>query len=225
MSLPLYFVGLDLGPAQDPTGLSILERAPIQSGDDLPVYSVRYLQRFHPGTPYHALAAEVRNVLARPPLDKSWVILIVDKTGCGGPVTELFRSLFPCMAAVTITAGQEAGYGPEGFTVPKVDLAATVQVLLQGRRLRVAQSLPEAPLLLEELQSFKVKVNIAASNESFEAWRERAGDDLVLAVALAAWFGERVAIAEREALAEQFLFDVYRVADHGGLFAGLYGRE
>jgi hypothetical protein len=47
------------------------------------------------------------------------------------------------------------------------------------------------------LGTFKVKININTGNESFEAWRERDHDDLVLAVALACWFGERHALFQR----------------------------
>jgi len=62
-------------------------------------------------------------------------------------------------------------------------------VLLQNRRLQVARSLPEAPLLLRELEDFRMKMTTRP--ESFEAWREGHHDDLVLAVGLAAWAGEQ----------------------------------
>jgi hypothetical protein len=42
-----------------------------------------------------------------------------------------------------------------------------------------------------ELLAFRAKVT-ASANETFEAWRERDHDDLVLAVATAAWVGEHV---------------------------------
>jgi hypothetical protein len=61
------------------------------------------------------------------------------------------------------------------------------------RRLRVAAALPDVKVLLREFDAFSVKINPETSNESFEAWRERDHDDLVLAVALAAWGGERLA--------------------------------
>jgi hypothetical protein len=46
-------------------------------------------------------------------------------------------------------------------------------------------------VLIKELQNFKVKIT-AAANEIFEAWREGEHDDLLLAVAIAAWMGERM---------------------------------
>jgi hypothetical protein len=62
--------------------------------------------------------------------------------------------------------------------------------LLGTRRLLVVPSLPLAAALTQEMSTFKVKVNSATGNESFESWREKDHDDLVLAVGLACWFGE-----------------------------------
>jgi hypothetical protein len=66
---------------------------------------------------------------------------------------------------------------------------SVLQVLLGNRRLRVAEGLAEARTLQRELEAFKVKLT-AAGNEQFESWRDRDHDDLVLAVALAAWAAE-----------------------------------
>jgi hypothetical protein len=76
------------------------------------------------------------------------------------------------------------------YRVPKKLLVAVTQVLLQNRRLEVAPTLELADTLAKELGLFRVKVT-TAGNETFESWRERDHDDLVLAVALAAWAGER----------------------------------
>jgi hypothetical protein len=70
-----------------------------------------------------------------------------------------------------------------------------LQTVLQTQRLRIARALPEAELLLKELQNFRVRVT-AAANETFGEWREGQHDDLVLATALAAWAGERALSAE-----------------------------
>ena len=49
--------------------------------------------------------------------------------------------------------------------------------------------MPEAAMLARELAAFEMKVSKAAETE-MDAWREGAHDDLVLAVAVAAWLGE-----------------------------------
>ncbi len=45
-------------------------------------------------------------------------------------------------------------------------------------------------MLVEELQNFKLKIT-TAGNDTYEAWRESDHDDLVLAAAMAAWYGEK----------------------------------
>src|SRR5262249_13816681 len=91
---------------------------------------------------------------------------------------------------VVITSGHRTSRGDSGaWHVPKKELVSCLQVLLQSRRLQVA-ALPERRLLIQEMRAFRVRIT-AAAKETFGAWRQRDHDDLVLAVALAAWWGER----------------------------------
>jgi hypothetical protein len=64
---------------------------------------------------------------------------------------------------------------------------------LQERCLQIAPALAHAETMEMELQNFRVKIT-AAANETFEAWRERDDDDLVLA--LAAWNAEKQPLGE-----------------------------
>jgi hypothetical protein len=73
--------------------------------------------------------------------------------------------------------------------VSKKDLVGAVQSVLQGERLKATRNLRDLAVLLRELSTFTAKIT-SAGNESLEAWRERDHDDMVLAVALALWFGE-----------------------------------
>src|SRR5262249_1510741 len=61
---------------------------------------------------------------------------------------------------------------------------------MQGRRLQIARSLPDAAALVRELRQFQVKIT-AAAPETCGGWRDGQHDDLVLAVALACWWSER----------------------------------
>jgi hypothetical protein len=54
----------------------------------------------------------------------------------------------------------------------------------------VAPALPESATLVRELAAFQLKATVSA-DEELGTWREGAHDDLVLAVAVAAWLGER----------------------------------
>lgn len=180
-----FIAGLDLGQAQDFTALVIAERHWEAGGCR---YEVRHLQRWPLGTGYPAIVAEVTALMRRQPLWPS-APLIVDQTGVGRAVVDMFRLLGRRLIPVTITAGQEAAETPDGWKTPKRDLVGVVQVLLQQQRLKVADALPEADLLVKELLGFQVKITDAA-NDVYGAWREGAHDDLVLALALAAWYGE-----------------------------------
>jgi hypothetical protein len=53
----------------------------------------------------------------------------------------------------------------------------------------VAPALPLAQVLVQELSVFKVKIT-ESLHETYESWRSRDHDDLVLAVALACWGAE-----------------------------------
>lgn len=77
------------------------------------------------------------------------------------------------------------------YRVPKRDLVSTVQVLLQAERLKIARALPEAQTLVNELLAFKVTISNQGHDSYGNDWREAPNDDLVLAVAVAAWFGEQ----------------------------------
>ena len=77
------------------------------------------------------------------------------------------------------------------YGVPKRDLVAVLQVLLQTRRLKIAGNLAEAPRLMRELTDFRAKFTPSA-NEVFRPEKSSQHDDLVLALALAAWTGERL---------------------------------
>ena len=77
-----------------------------------------------------------------------------------------------------------------GYNVPKRELVSNLAIQFQSERLKIARNLPEAAQLVEELQNFKMKITLAG-NDTYEAWRESDHDDLVLAAAMAAWYGEK----------------------------------
>ncbi len=92
--------------------------------------------------------------------------------------------------AITITGGEALSAAPGGWRVPKIDLIACVQMLLGGGRLKFAAGLPEVETLIAELLAYQVKVT-EALNASYDA-RQGAHDDLLLALAIALWYAERI---------------------------------
>ena len=57
-------------------------------------------------------------------------------------------------------------------------------------RLALGERLPFAAEVRAEMQTFTSRINHETAHESFAAWREQAHDDLILALALACWWGE-----------------------------------
>jgi hypothetical protein len=186
---------LDLGQAAQYTALAIVERTrtpdPEKPFQTTRSYAVRHLQRWPLKTAYEDIARDVAGLVAQPPLNRP--LLAVDQTGVGQTVVGMVRragipaSVYP----VTMTFGSAvAPPGDDCSThLPKRDLAGVLELLLQAQRLRFA-ALPQRELLAQELRQFQLK-QPAAGAETVESWRERPHDDLVLAVALACWLGER----------------------------------
>lgn len=176
----------------DFTALAVVEKSVQLDGDKrVSRYAVRHLQRWQ-GIDYPTIADNLRVLFAALP---SPPYLIADETGVGIGVLQILRRAKLPVAAVrgvTITAGHQVKLRPEGgFNVPKKELVASAQSALQSHRLQIAPKLADAKKLRKELQTFKVKINVASATESFEAWREGDHDDLVLACCLAVWFGEQ----------------------------------
>jgi hypothetical protein len=114
----------------------------------------------------------------------------------GRSVFDLFRDGVSAGGFVGVTINAAHATLPDGlggFLVPKKDLVATLQLLLQEQRLKVSHSLERAPTLVVELQQFKLKTVTLKPEETIE-WRERPHDDLVLAVAIGAWWANRLGL-------------------------------
>ena len=216
----LRIVGVDLGQQRDPTAITVIERGYVPAGAlynahywlkgrerysaRQPVrveYHVRHLERPTLGTSYVEVVERVVELLKS--LGDEELVLAVDTTGVGRPVADMLklrlnewleadRSTQLHAAWITITGGDSVTKAEGGgIRVPKRDLASAPLVLMQNKQLKIAEGLQLADTLKRELLNFKVKINIATGHDSYEAWREGDHDDLVLAVAMACWCGER----------------------------------
>jgi hypothetical protein len=190
--------GLDLGQAGDLAALS-LDRIVPTADPERSLHQIVHLHRWEPGTRYHKIVDDVHAFWKAKDLGDS--PLCIDKTGVGAPVVDQFihKGVIP-IRPIIITGGHHWNYDDEGrsYNVPKKDLVAVVQLLLQSGRMQVAAALREAKTLVKELQNFKMKIS-AAANELFGTWREGEHDDLVLATAMACWYSERVWLGGFEA--------------------------
>jgi hypothetical protein len=100
-----------------------------------------------------------------------------------------------------------------------------VQALLQQLRLKIAKALPLADVIERELGSFTVRIT-PTLNETFAAdTREGEHEDLVLAVALAAWVGENCLVGPwTPSVADRSNRSILCSAP-SGLFGGLLDRD
>jgi hypothetical protein len=176
-----------------------------------PPMHLRHLVRYGGGLRYFEIVDRVKRLMHRLIVHPTYrkypyrAALLADATGVGRAVVDSFsdRDVWPI--PVTIHGGStvmvEPGYDSDAsydrvnrkqvaYRVPKKDLVSAVQVLLQTDRLRFASCLPLIDALKQELLTFRMKHDPNTAHESFEHWRERDHDDLVLAVALACWFRE-----------------------------------
>ncbi len=183
-----FLAGIDIGQTTDPSALAVLEKT---GHRDQAVYSVVHLQRFELSTPYGDVVTETLKLMATPPLIGA--PLAIDHTGVGKAVFQMFQRRRiegnGPFYRILITAGHLASKDEDGnHLVPKKDLVAVLKVLFQSGRIKIAKELKHAALLAKELPNFNAKITLAAGAD-IESWRERPHDDLVLAVAMAAWLG------------------------------------
>lgn len=197
-------VSADLGQSQDYTAIAVLDYS-----NAIPV--VRGLERMR-GIPYVAptiggigvverVGAIVSDVARRvhhltaddelTPAQRLSVPLVIDRTGVGQGVYDLFVRFGLKPIGITITGGNKPSAGPQGFNVPKKDLVFSLVAAFQSGRIKIAGNLAEAPNLVNELQNFKMKIR-DNGGASYEAWREGIHDDIVLAVAMNYWLHDHM---------------------------------
>ena len=180
-----FWLGLDLGQASDYSALAILEKNWMR-------LTVNHLERLHLGMSYPDQVNYINSTIHREPLRDNRQTLVADYTGVGRPVIDMLLSKGLDPVALSIHGGDRAIWSKDGRIVktPKRDLASCLQVLAQDNRLKIAKNLQFGPILAEELANFRVKIDIKSGHDSYGSWRENEHDDLVLAVAIAAWASE-----------------------------------
>lgn len=198
----IFVAGLDLGQQQDYTALVVIEARgtsqSITTDDPVPKtihfeamplaqVDVGHVERFKLGTKYQSIADQMADRCSRMRMPR---YLAVDKTGVGAGPVEMMAVLSP--VAITITGGDKVLRVAEmKYRVPKRDLVSAAQVVVQNHVLRIAKNLPHAELLTAELLNFRCKIS-AGGHDTYEAWREAAHDDLVLALAIAIWTAQTI---------------------------------
>ena len=129
------------------------------------IFQVGHLERVPLGTPYPGIVAHVGRLLDKLPAGTE---LVIDLTGVGRPVFDMFVYSGISPLGVLITAGaSETRDGPI-CGVPKLTLVSRLQALLHEGRLKILRELAEAETLVRELQDFRVEFT-AAGHLTFNA--------------------------------------------------------
>ncbi len=226
--MSIFVSGLDLGLAHDFTALVILEASgarrmvtadqrdretgmPITTNRPIEMMplvqaEVRWVERLNGKVRYSytEMRGIVKDRMVRLKKEETGKqsYLAIDKTGVGVGVAEIFADLWPI--GVTITgSGQAIRHGEQDYNVPKKDLVSCVQILLQNQVLKIADKIEHAEILRKELLAFRTKIT-AAGGQTFEAWREKDHDDMVLALAIAIWTAQQIISANAAAALAQY---------------------
>ena len=142
-----------------------MQRIPNANGK--PTFRCGHLGRLPLATPYPGIVRHVHRLLGHPPfLGQS---LVLDLTGVGRPVADLFQAEGLRPVKVSITAGDNETRNEQGiWHVAKLLLVSTVQALFHDRRLQIQKDLPEAPVLKLELEDFRASVT---DSGRLDVWR------------------------------------------------------
>jgi hypothetical protein len=223
-----FFIGVDLGQAQDYTAITVMDVIPtvyqkhiagIDMETGLPrtrtvpvdgpplTYHVRHLQRIPLGTTYPVQVQTVKKIMDKLEGNKT---LVIDQTGVGRAVFDMFNATGMRPIGISIHGGDKVVQDGYTFRVPKRDLVGVLMSAFQNEKLKIAEALSEARTLRDELLNFKVKINLKTAHDSYEAWREGIHDDLVLSVGLAAWTAHYY-YANLDIRDEVILVDNYRI--------------
>jgi len=190
----------------------VLERLEPEGDEKEVAYHVRHLERVR-NVPYPEIVAKTTEIMQSPALAGK-AALVVDQTGVGAPVVDLFRQAGLDLMGVLIHGGDKAAHEGNTWRVPKRDLVGSLQVLFQSGRLKISKKLPLASVLQTELMNFKVKIDPVTAHDSYSAWREQDHDDMVLSVALAVWCAEKTTRTETIKIPTQPMCVPYPNPDH-----------
>ena len=147
-------------------------------------FDVTHIERFPAGRPIPAVVARVAKIMSYERLAKNCHLLL-DITSTGAAPLRVFESsgLYPESVDLTNTGSEERSGGVR--RVPLRDVIGAAQVVLQTRRLKVAEDLKLASTLLGDLQNFDPKA--VARGLDLRGGRN---SDLVLALAVALWWAD-----------------------------------
>ena len=189
-----FIVGASIGSGSDSTAIAIIEQE-IWKDDRYRAVThelrLRHLERLpleggFPETKERVVALLQRDEIKAAESFRG-VDVILNVTGAGRAIVGLFEGAGIKPHTVTIR-GTEVVVEGNDLHIPKLELVSNLKMLYQSEKLKMASELDLTDTLVKELQAFRLRPSPVNPNDP-EAWRERQHDDLIFAVAVAAWRG------------------------------------
>jgi len=208
-----YAVLVDLAKKRDYTAIMVMKDSPQivlghetlkQPNKVVHYYDIVYIAQ-QQGMRYHTIVQEIGELMQRATLVEN-ADLIVDGTGVGEGVVEIMREqgLQPIPIITTNSGLVREVYADvaeifpgvpklrartlKEIHVPKSDLVAAGQLLVQQERVRVAEKLKWAEEARRQFKSFRGKINERTKHKVYEAETEEEHDDIVICFLMGAWW-------------------------------------
>ncbi|OPY36760.1 MAG: Terminase-like family protein [Methanoregula sp. PtaU1.Bin051] len=183
-------IGIDIGKKADHSAFCVVEVT--HTGN----YRVRKLQRLPLRLSYVNQADRIYNALAKIPRPSgvSDVEIYVDAGGVGRPMVDLLSEKIDNLVPVQLTAGDRPHKLDDGtVTVPKRDLVMALNLAFEKKRITIPAKIREREVLRRELEGFVIRLS-AGGIETYEAIRAAIHDDLVIALAMCVYFGDKAGL-------------------------------
>ncbi len=214
-----HIISLDLGFAGEPTALGVVKprteywhRNPLgRELEHANHFDVVHLERFQASVGYPQVVHRLKAMVSDRKRIPDCTVLV--NTSSSGPAPlKLFVERNLLHYPFTVINSAVESWRGQTEAVPKRTIIGVTITLLQADRLRISSGLDLGKALFDEMANFRMR---APPADTIEAMRENPDDDLVFAVALACWWGDR--LTWNEEIAEDMLEpeDDEMWAEHG----------
>jgi len=181
-------IGLDLGQQYDYTVLTAISAVFVSKRDMR--YKLEYIHRYPLKMSYPDMGASVTRFMNSAKVKLHNPILIVDYTGVGAPVYDILIKNGLAPVGLTVTGGLSVNITNRyKIAVPKRDLVASLQIVIQNKKIVIPSSLKEYAQLVAEVQNFSMDVT-KGSSPTFNALRDNVHDDIIMSLCMATWYAE-----------------------------------
>lgn len=197
---PHFIIGASLGVGAEPTAIAVVEQKVLKGDRWLEVTAglrLRHLERLPVETTYPKTVDRISTLLDTPEIKDGekcgGAEVVLDITGSGRAILDIFKraNIQPVVVRIIGAGQREEQIKPTwDWHVPKLELVGALHVAFEDDRLKMAKDLELVPALINEFREFKMRPSRIDPSDP-ETWRDTEMDDLVFAVALAAWRANR----------------------------------